>query len=266
MTRRRLDAELTRRGLARSRDQAQELIAAGAVHVRGVAATKAATQVETSSAITVENAGHGYVSRGALKLIGALDAFEGLLVDGRDALDAGASTGGFTQVLLERGVSRVLCVDVGYGQLAWVLREDPRVTVRERTNVRTMSAADVPFLASVVVADLSFISLKVVLPALLASTAPVCDYVLMVKPQFEAGRDRVGDGVIRDPEIRFSTVESVALHAVALGLTIRGVEASPLPGPSGNVEYFLWMDRGREGGGVASVGEAILRAVSEGPT
>ncbi len=265
MTRRRLDAELTRRGLARSREQAQELIAAGAVHIRGVAATKAATQVETSAPITVESTDQSYVSRGALKLIGALDGFTDLDVTGRDAMDAGASTGGFTQVLLERGVSRVLAVDVGYGQLAWVLREDSRVEVRERTNVRTMTSEDVPYLASLVVADLSFISLRLVLPALMACTAGQCDYVLMVKPQFEVGREFVGDGVIRDPQLRISTVTAVATYAQKLGLTVRSVIASPLPGPSGNVEYFLWLQRGDNDPGVASLVEAIDTAVREGP-
>ena len=268
VTRRRLDAELTRRGLARSREQARELIAAGAVHVRGVAATKPATQVETSAPITVDAGGPGYVSRGALKLIGALDAFEAapLTVAGRKVLDAGASTGGFTQVLLERGAERVLAVDVGYGQLAWILRVDPRVDLFERTNVRTLTPESVPYLASMVVADLSFISLRTVLPALVAVTAPVCDYLLMVKPQFVVGREHVGDGVVRDPQLRLSSVETVVRSAVGLGLTLRGVVASPLPGPSGNVEYFVWLERGGTHAGVVDSGAAIELAVREGPS
>jgi 23S rRNA (cytidine1920-2'-O)/16S rRNA (cytidine1409-2'-O)-methyltransferase len=282
VTRRRLDAELTRRGLARSREQARELIASGAVQVRGVAATKPATQVETSAAITVESIGSGYVSRGAIKLIGALDAFgivsdddgvdggrdvsHALNVEGRRVLDAGASTGGFTQVLLERGAERVLAVDVGYGQLAWSLRVDPRVDLLERTNVRTLNADSVPYAASMVVADLSFISLRTVLPALLACTAPACDYLLMVKPQFEVGRAQVGDGVVRDPQLRTASVLHVVRHAIELGLVLRGVVASPLPGPSGNVEYFVWLERGGTQHGVKNAAEAVDTAVREGPS
>lgn len=282
VTRRRLDAELTRRGLARSREQARELIASGAVQVRGVAATKPATQVETSAAITVESVGSGYVSRGAIKLIGALDAFgivsdddgvdggrdvsHALNVEGRRVLDAGASTGGFTQVLLERGAERVLAVDVGYGQLAWSLRVDPRVDLLERTNVRTLNADSVPYAASMVVADLSFISLRTVLPALLACTAPACDYLLMVKPQFEVGRAQVGDGVVRDPQLRTASVLHVVRHAIELGLVLRGVVASPLPGPSGNVEYFVWLERGGTQHGVENAAEAVDTAVREGPS
>ncbi len=286
VTRRRLDAELTRRGLARSREQARELIASGAVQVRGVAATKPATQVETSAPITVDAGGPGYVSRGALKLIGALDAFgdsrpardgvDGggdmaariapLTVAGRKVLDAGASTGGFTQVVLERGAERVLAVDVGYGQLAWVLRVDPRVDLLERTNVRTLTAEAVPYLASMVVADLSFISLRTVLPALMASTASACDYVLMVKPQFEVGREQVGDGVVRDPELRRSSVENVVRLAIGLGLALRGVVASPLPGPSGNVEYFVWLERGGTHAGLVDPVASIEAAVRRGPS
>jgi 23S rRNA (cytidine1920-2'-O)/16S rRNA (cytidine1409-2'-O)-methyltransferase len=286
VTRRRLDAELTRRGLARSREQARELIASGAVQVRGVAATKPATQVETSASITVDAGGPGYVSRGALKLIGALDAFgderparDGvdsgggsaariapLTVTGRRVLDAGASTGGFTQVLLERGADRVLSVDVGYGQLAWVLRVDPRVDLLERTNVRTLTADAVPYLASMAVADLSFISLRTVLPALVASTASACDFVLMVKPQFEVGRAQVGDGVVRDPELRRSSVENVVRSAIGLGLALRGVVASPLPGPSGNVEYFVWLERGGTHAGLVDPVASIDAAVRRGPS
>ena len=271
MARRRLDAELARRGLARSREQAQALIEAGSVRVDGTPARKPATQVEESAAIlVVDDDGAGaYVSRGAHKLIGALDAFGALDVRGRLALDAGASTGGFTQVLLERGVGEVIAVDVGYGQLAWALRTDPRVHVLERTNVRTLQPGDLPAdlarVPDLVVADLSFISLTLVLPALVACSAPTCDYVLMVKPQFEVGRESVGDGVVRDPRLRADAVAHVASAAQSHGLVVRGVEASPLPGPSGNVEYFLWLGRGDNVPGLASVPEAIDRAVREGP-
>jgi len=274
VARRRLDAELVRRHLARSREHARELIDAGSVRVRGTVATKAATQVQEADPIVVaEGEGaDGYVSRGAHKLIGALDAFPRVAVAGRDCLDAGASTGGFTQVLLERGAARVLAVDVGYGQLAWPVRTDARVTVMERTNVRSLAPADVPWRPALVVADLSFIPLELVLPALADVTAAEADFVLMVKPQFEVGRAAVGDGVVRDPTLRRSAVQGVADAAMALDLCVHGVAASPLPGPSGNVEYFLWLSRagGRMGEDVPvlageSLERAIARAVTEGP-
>lgn len=263
MARRRLDAELVRRHLARSREHARELIEQGAVKVRGTVAAKPATQVEDSDPIVVSEtaATDHYVSRGAHKLIGALDAFTEVAVAGRDCLDAGASTGGFTQVLLERDAARVLAVDVGYGQLAWPVRTDPRVHVLERTNVRSLTPADVPFAPTLIVADLSFIPLELVLPALAEVAAPGADFVLMVKPQFEVGRAAVGDGVVRDPALRRSAVRGVADAALALGLVVRGVEASPLPGPSGNVEYFLHLRRG-----APPLDDADLaRAVEEGP-
>ncbi len=275
MARRRLDTELVRRGLARSRDHARELIDAGLVKVRGAFATKPATQVEDSDAIVViDDDPHAhYVSRGAHKLIGALDRFSAIRVADRMCLDAGASTGGFTQVLLERGAARVLAVDVGYGQLAWPVRTDPRVEVLERTNVRNLDVADVPFRPDMVVADLSFIPLGLVIPALSAVALASCDFVLMVKPQFEVGRAAVGDGVVREPALRESAVAGVAAAAGAAGLGVVDVVASPLPGPSGNVEYFLWLARsnGRMGTSdgrcldSASLVDAIARAVSEGP-
>lgn len=265
MALRRLDAELTRRGLARSREHARELISAGAVIVRGSVAAKPATQVNDfdSIVIQVEDLGHGYVSRGAVKLAGALDFFTDIAVADRLCLDAGASTGGFTEVLLRRGASGVLAVDVGYGQLAWSLRNDERVHVFERMNVRSMTAEDFPFQPSLVVADLSFISLEIVLPAMRATASPSADFLLMVKPQFEVGREAVGDGVIRDPRLRAGAVHKVALCAQGLGLSTRGVVASPLPGPSGNVEFFLWLS---EGESAADTLESMIdRAIEEGP-
>lgn len=275
MARRRLDAELVRRGLARSRDHARELIESGAVKVRGSAATKAASQVDDADSIAVVDADPNahYVSRGAHKLIGALDRFAGIAVGGRLCLDAGASTGGFTQVLLERGAARVLAVDVGYGQLAWPVRTDPRVEILERTNVRSLQVADVPFRPNLVVADLSFIPLGLVLPALATVASDSSDFVLMVKPQFEVGRAAVGDGVVREPSLRESAVGGVARAAHELGLGVVDVVASPLPGPSGNVEYFLWLARsdgrmnaseGRYLDGAALI-DAIAQAVREGP-
>jgi len=265
MTRRaRLDAELVRRGLARSREQAAQLVAAGQVRVPGRTAVKPATQVTAAEPIVVdEPAGETYVSRGGHKLAGALDAFgPGLTVEGRRALDAGASTGGFTDVLLRRGARSVVCVDVGYGQLAWSLQTDERVTVLDRTNVRELETAQVGGQVDLVVADLSFISLRLVLPALAGVTDPDGDLVVMVKPQFEVGRDALGaGGVVRDPAQRAAAVSAVAAGASGLGLGVAGVTASPLPGPAGNVEYFLWLRRG-----APDLAPARLeRAVEEGP-
>lgn len=267
VARRRLDAELVRRKLARSREHASQLISAGRVTVGGATATKPATQVETSAAVVVAEGGDtpDYVSRGGHKLAGALAAFQprGLVVDGRRALDAGASTGGFTDVLLRAGAAQVVAVDVGYGQLAWSLQSDPRVVVKDRTNVRELTLDHIdgeP--VGLVVGDLSFIPLGLVLPALVRCAAPDADLVLMVKPQFEVGRERLGSGgVVRSAQLRAECVTKVAGQAAELGLGVLGVTASPLPGPSGNVEYFLWLRAGAPALDPADVD----RAVAEGP-
>lgn len=248
----RVDAELVRRGLARSREHAVELIGAGRVRIAGTVATKPATAVEAGTPLLVVEVSdeQQWASRGAHKLIGALDAFggAGLSVQGRRCLDAGASTGGFTDVLLQRGAREVVAVDVGYGQLVWRLRTDERVKILDRTNARAIDAAQIGGPVELVVADLSFISLKLVLPALASCVSSGADLVPMVKPQFEVGRERVGSGgVVRDPELRVSAVVEVALAAAALGLETRDVVASPLPGPSGNVEFFLWLHAARTG-------------------
>lgn len=264
----RLDSELVRRGLARSREQAAGLIRAGRVSVAGRPAGKPATQVDTAIAIVVAEIPEGpdYVSRGAHKLLGALEAFEGLTVAGRRCLDAGASTGGFTDVLLRHGAAHVLAVDVGYGQLAWSLRTDERVTVMERVNVRDLTPDMVGEPPTLIVGDLSFISLRLVLPALAACAAETAEFALLVKPQFEVGRERVGPGgVVRDPLLRAEAVADVAAAARSLGLTVKGVTASPLPGPSGNVEYLLWLGKGSEHEPVPDLTAAIERAVAEGP-
>jgi 23S rRNA (cytidine1920-2'-O)/16S rRNA (cytidine1409-2'-O)-methyltransferase len=264
VARRRLDAELVHRGLARSREQARSLVEEGRVVVSGVTATKSATQVEptTSIAVRLGEEGPDYVSRGAHKLVGALDSFA-LDVAGRRALDAGASTGGFSDVLLRRGVAAVVAVDVGYGQLAWPVRSDERVVVLDRTNVRDLTPALLPFVPDLVVGDLSFISLALVLPALVTVATPDADLVLMVKPQFEVGRENVGaGGVVRDPALRSDAVRRIAAAAFELGLGTAGVVASPLPGPSGNVEYFLHLRRGAE----PLADEDLARAIEEGPT
>jgi 23S rRNA (cytidine1920-2'-O)/16S rRNA (cytidine1409-2'-O)-methyltransferase len=239
----RLDAELVRRGLARSRGEAAALVTEGRVLVAGRTADKPATAVTNDDPLRLRpvDDAPAYVSRGGHKLAGALDAFA-LPVTGRRCLDAGASTGGFTDVLLRRGALEVVAVDVGYGQLAWSLRNDPRVTVVERTNIRSLGPGDVGALVDVVVADLSFISLRLVLEPLRACAQGDADFLLLVKPQFEAGRDAVGrGGVVRDPDIRGAAVLGVAEAAAALGLGTAGTVASELPGPAGNVEYFLWL-------------------------
>ncbi|MFI7442405.1 TlyA family RNA methyltransferase [Nonomuraea indica] len=264
----RLDSEMVRRGLARSREQAGQLIDAGRVTVGGQRAAKPATQVDTASAIVVAESADGpdYVSRGAHKLLGALKAFGALSVEGRRCLDAGASTGGFTDVLLRHGAAHVVAVDVGYGQLAWSLRTDERVTVMERVNVRDLTPDMVGEAPTLVVGDLSFISLRLVLPALASVAAPRADFVMLVKPQFEVGKDFVGaGGVVRDPELRARAVRDVAGRAAELGLSVRGVTASPLPGPSGNVEYLLWLGKGEGAPPLADLEAEIARAVAEGP-
>jgi 23S rRNA (cytidine1920-2'-O)/16S rRNA (cytidine1409-2'-O)-methyltransferase len=242
----RLDAELVRRGLARSREQAAELIGDGRVAVAGLTAGKPATQVGRDVPITVSaDDGPQYVSRGGHKLAGALAAFTGVTAAGRRCLDAGASTGGFTDVLLRAGAGHVVAADVGYGQLAWALRNDPRVTVLERVNVRDLRPEQVAPAPGLVVADLSFISLAIPLPALVRCADQDADFVLLVKPQFEVGKGRVGTGgVVRDPALRADAVAGVASAAASHGLGVAGVTASPLPGPAGNVEYFLWLRRG----------------------
>lgn len=245
----RLDAELVRRGLAPSRERAAQLIAEGRVKVAGAVASKPATGVTTDVAIVVKEGENGpdYVSRGAHKLVGALAAFTplGLRVEGRRALDAGASTGGFTDVLLRAGVAEVVAVDVGYGQLHWSLQQHEKVVVHDRTNVRTLTTDDIGGPVDLVVGDLSFISLTLVLDALLGVTRLDGDLALMVKPQFEVGKDRLGKGgVVRDPELWVETVLGVAHAAAERGWGARAVTVSPLPGPSGNVEFFVWLRHG----------------------
>ena len=258
----RLDAELVRRGLARSREHAVDLIESRSILVRGIPASKPATQVDAETSITLAGARSDYVSRGGHKLAGALDAFPEILVDGKVALDAGASTGGFTDVLRKRGASKVIAVDVGYGQLAWELRQDPRVEIHDRTNVRNLSREIIQDSVDIVVADLSFISLTLVIPALTAVSKPDADFLIMVKPQFEVGREKLGaGGVVRDPQLRKNAVLEVAKSAHEMGLGTLGVVASPLPGPSGNVEYFLWLRRG-----AAMISDsAIDEAIAKGP-
>lgn len=254
----RLDAELVRRGLARSREQAADLIESRSVLVAGIPASKPASQVDAETSIVLQGVRDDFVSRGGHKLAGALEAFSEIIVEGKRCLDAGASTGGFTDVLLRNGAAQVVAVDVGYGQLAWELRQNPRVIVLDRTNIRHLTGEMVGEPIDLVVADLSFISLTLVLPALAAVSKSDADFVLMVKPQFEVGRERLGaGGVVRDPELRRSAVLEVAESAYDVGLGTLGISASPLPGPAGNVEYFLWLRRGAGEIDLAALDHAI---------
>jgi 23S rRNA (cytidine1920-2'-O)/16S rRNA (cytidine1409-2'-O)-methyltransferase len=248
MTAERLDVALASQGLARSRSHAAALIAAGAVSVDGAVVLRASHRVAPGQRLTVEG-DHGYVSRGALKLLAALDGF-GVDVDGRLALDAGASTGGFTEVLLERGARRVVAVDVGHGQLAPKLQHDPRVDAHEGVNVRSLTAGELARLTGsddrpeVVVGDLSFISLTLVLKPLVAVAAEDAPFILLIKPQFEVGRSGIREGVVRDPRRRLEAVTDVLWAAHDAGLGTAGIMASPIPGGAGNREFLALFRRG----------------------
>ncbi|HEX5365168.1 MAG TPA: TlyA family RNA methyltransferase [Acidimicrobiales bacterium] len=238
--RRRLDLELVRRGLAPSREEARRAVEAGRVTVAGAAATKPSRLVGGDEAVVVAGDGPPFVSRGGEKLAAALDRF-GLDPSGRRALDAGASTGGFTDCLLQRGAAEVVAVDVGYGQLHERLRADPRVEVHERVNVRHVVPGDLGAPFDLVVADLSFVSLRAVLPNLLGLAAPGADLVLLVKPQFEAGRAEAsrGRGVIRDPAVWERVLGEVVYALEGRGAAIMGAMASPITGAEGNVEFLV---------------------------
>jgi 23S rRNA (cytidine1920-2'-O)/16S rRNA (cytidine1409-2'-O)-methyltransferase len=241
----RLDQALVARGLARSRTHAAALIADGRVSSAGQVLSKASLQVTDGRDLAVEHTEEDtYVSRAGHKLAGALDAFPSIAVAGKRCLDAGASTGGFTEVLLRRGAAQVVAVDVGHDQLVPQLRNDPRVAVHEGLNVRYMSPEDIGGQAALTVADLSFISLTLVVLPLALCTEPGGDLVLMVKPQFEIGKDRLArTGVVNSERERRMAVEKVAISTVEAGLDLCGLAASPLPGQDGNVEYFLWIKR-----------------------
>jgi 23S rRNA (cytidine1920-2'-O)/16S rRNA (cytidine1409-2'-O)-methyltransferase len=241
----RLDSLLAERGVFESRSRAAAAVMAGEVLLDGRPAGKAGQLVDPAADITV-SARQAYVSRGGVKLANALDAL-GVPVEGRSCLDVGASTGGFTDCLLQRGAARVTALDVAYGELDFRLRQDPRVTVIERTNARSLS--ELPYPPSLIVIDVSFISLTKVLPAVLRLAAAAFDCLAMVKPQFEVGRERVGKGgVVRDPALRREAVASVASCAAALGCSVLGFAPSGLPGPKGNLETFAWLAEGARGG------------------
>ena len=258
----RLDRELVRRGLTPSREAAAEAVLAGRVQVAGAVASKPSALVSPGDPVVLAGPARQWASRGAEKLAPALDRL-GVAVAGRRCLDAGASTGGFTDVLLRRGAAEVLSVDVGYGQLDVRLRNDPRVRVLDRTNVRALELDTTGGPVDLVVADLSFISLGVVLPALATLAGPDADLLLLVKPQFEAGRQAVGrGGVVRDPAVRAAAVRSVAAAAAREGLGVAGVCPSSRPGPAGNVEFFLHL----RAGACELDEEALAAAVAEAAT
>jgi 23S rRNA (cytidine1920-2'-O)/16S rRNA (cytidine1409-2'-O)-methyltransferase len=257
----RLDVILVARGLAPSREKAQALVMAGRVRVDGAPAKKPGTAVRAEAAVEVL-AGPEHVGRGAQKLIGALDAFA-VDVAGRVAVDVGASTGGFTEVLLARGAARVYAVDVGRNQLHERLQADPRVVVRDRVNARALSAADVPEPCGIATVDVSFISVEKILPALLGVLAPGADAVVLVKPQFEVGRGHVGrGGIVRDPEQHLEAARGVAAAAVRAGYGFRGACASPIPGAEGNREFFLHLVAAGAEGDPGIREEALRRAVT----
>src|SRR5579863_2749830 len=242
-TRRRLDLEIARRGLAPSREGAQRLIMAGRVRVNSQPALKADQSVDEQSAIALVGASSEYASRAGVKLAAALDHF-GVDPAGRRAMDVGASTGGFTDVLLRRGAAHVIALDVGYGQIADRLRRDPRVTVLDRTNIRLVEASSLPYAPEIVTIDVSFISLRLVLPAVLGLAAAAVEILALIKPQFEVGKGKVGKGgVIRDDDLRRRAVEEVLEFARGLGLEVEAAVESPIRGAAGNQEYLALIRR-----------------------
>ncbi|MDI3280654.1 MAG: TlyA family RNA methyltransferase [Bacillota bacterium] len=266
MPKRRLDLLLVLRGLCPSRERARASIMAGLVLVNGRPVTKPGEMVEEGAELVLRGEACPYVSRGGLKLEWALDAFR-VSVEGRVALDVGAATGGFTDCLLRRGAKLVYAVDVGYGQLAWKLRQDPRVVVKERTNIRYLQARDLPLPPTLAVIDASFISLEKFLGHVLTLLSPPREVVALVKPQFEAGREQVGKkGVVRDPAVHRQVLQKVVALAEREGCTVQGLTYSPLLGPEGNIEFFLHLaapGEGPEGCPGPDLEERIAAVVAE---
>ena len=243
MAKKRLDTLLSERGLVTTRERARALILAGQITVNGTVVSKAGTPVADDALIELVTPDHPYVGRGGIKLAHALDVF-GIEPTGRNALDVGASTGGFTDVLLQRGAATVVALDVGHGQLDWRLRNDPRVIVREGVNARALSRSDVPHLVDLVTIDVAFISLRHIFPALPPVLAPAADVVALVKPQFEAGRAQVGKGgIVVDPAVHDAVLAQVTNAAIASGFTRVGMTPSPITGAEGNREFFLHLRR-----------------------
>lgn len=263
MAKLRLDHLLVAKGHFASRERAQAAIMAGLVRIGGQAATKAGMPVAEDAAIEVLGDVHPYVSRGALKLEKALDTF-GVDPQDRRVLDAGASTGGFTDLVLKRGASHVDAVDVGYGQLAWELRQDARVTVKERTNVRYLTPEDLEARPSLIVADLSFISLGKVLPAFSAMLAPGGEAITLVKPQFEAGREAAKGGVVRDPAVHRSVIERVVEAGQSVGWALVDLTFSPVKGPEGNIEFLAhWRPEPAAAIGPEAIAKVVAQAHQE---
>ena len=265
--RRRLDTELVRRGLAESRELAQSAIADGRVRVRGSVADKAARQVDDSDPVIITGPGPRFVSRGGEKLDAALNRFA-IDVEGRVALDAGASTGGFTDCLIQRGAQRVICVDVGHAQLHERMRRHPQVENHERINVRTLRPVDLDNRSfDLIVGDLSFISLRSVAIALAGMATPVADLVLLVKPQFEATRAEVGKGrgVVRDSAVWRRALNGVVVAFGQVGATMMGAMASPLTGADGNVEFLVHLRVSEGSGGLQCAETMVAAALAEVP-
>jgi 23S rRNA (cytidine1920-2'-O)/16S rRNA (cytidine1409-2'-O)-methyltransferase len=240
----RLDLEMTRRGLAESRERAQRLIMAGKVRVNSRPASKADLKVDAETVIEVVGAASEYASRGGYKLATAIDHFQ-VEVAGRRALDVGASTGGFTDVMLQRGAASVIALDVGYGQIVEKLRRDARVIMMDRTNIRNVAPADLPYAPELIVIDTSFISLRIVLPAVISIAAPLADIIALVKPQFEVGKGKVGKGgVVRDDALRKEAVDGILAFAREAGLEVVGAIESPIHGAAGNLEYLALLKKG----------------------
>jgi 23S rRNA (cytidine1920-2'-O)/16S rRNA (cytidine1409-2'-O)-methyltransferase len=260
VTRRRIDVVLVDRGFFASRERARAAVLAGDVRVGGEVVTKAGHAIDEDATIEVAEK-QRFVSRGGEKLFGALEDF-GVDVTGMRAIDVGASTGGFTDCLLQRGAASVVAVDVGYGQLAWSLRTDPRVTVFERLNIRAADPAELGAPFDLVVIDVSFISLRVVMPHLLALLGPEAHLVALVKPQFEAGKGRVGKrGVVKDPKVHEDVMHAAIDAAEEGGLVLRGLPYSPIKGPEGNIEFWMWA--ARSGEPTATTAEAIVAFAHE---
>jgi len=258
----RLDQLVFDLGLAESRERAKTTVMSGLVFVNGQRADKPGMQVSPDVNVEVKGTALPYVSRGGLKLEKALKVFS-IDVNGKVCIDCGASTGGFTDVLLKNGASKVYSVDVGYGQLAWSLRNDERVVNMERTNIRYISSEQIPEPLDICVMDLSFISVKLVLPAVCALLKDDAQLVCLIKPQFEAGREEVGKkGVVRDKAVHLSVIESVLSFAPTVGMTVMGLDFSPIKGPEGNREYLCYMKKGVHEAGLINAA-AVVEASHE---
>lgn len=258
----RLDVLLVQRNLAPGRDQAKAYIMAGSVYVDGMKEDKAGTKIPVTAQIEVRAASMKYVSRGGYKLEKAMEVFP-ITLEGKICLDIGASTGGFTDCMLQNGAAKVYSIDVGYGQLDWKLRNDERVVCLEKTNVRYVTKEQVPEEADFASIDVSFISLTKVLPAVVGVMQPAGQLVCLIKPQFEAGREKVGkNGVVKDIQVHKDVIAMIADYALANGLGILGLDFSPIKGPKGNIEYLIYLEKGKEGMSREEV-EVLLKDVVE---